>query len=89
MKTIFQETQTAFQCIDFQDAIIMLPIMDMLANDRLNINKRLEEARADEKAEWRITELEEKLLRSDEQLRVMLKLGFAVSDPGKLQGLTL
>lgn len=88
MKTIFKQTETAFNAITFQEAIIMVPVVDNLCEQRnraLRQLKESEERKANGEKVWGEEKHWGELLDIEERIHIMLKLGFCPSNPGLLQ----
>lgn len=91
MQTIFQSTETAFNAITLQDAIIMLPVIDGLCQKRisqLDYIRRKEERERDEDKKYADYDKQKdynELLQIEDQIRILLKLGFCPSSPAMLQ----
>ena len=79
MKTILQQTETAFHAISIQDAITMVSLMDTLAEEFNELYRKLHtEPLIHEEAKAAYFTL-------GEQLLILTKLGFSTSIPGLLQ----
>ena len=78
MKTILQQTETAFHAISIQDAITMTSLMDTLAEEFRTLYNQVHEPVVS-------VELQEEYHLLGEQLIILAKLGFRTSVPGMLQ----
>lgn len=81
MKQINQTTEVAYSCIDFQDAITMLPVVDEIVKKYRAETVWLDNHRDDK---WASDHLEQ-LSKVASQLRVLFKLGFCPSNPDMVQ----
>lgn len=85
-----QNVEVAYNAIDFQDAITMLPLVDSVANDYRNAFKQLRKYEDKEKAGEKVWVSDWNnnlriLKTSWRQLKVFGKLGFPCSEPEILQ----
>lgn len=83
MKQIIQTAEVAFNAIDLQDAIVMLPVVDEVVRQYNNEIEWLAKNR-EEESRWKEDHLK-KLSQYGNQLRVLTKLGFCPSDPAMIQ----
>lgn len=83
MRQINQTTEVAYSCIDFQDAVVMLPVMDELAKRYQQEVEWLEKHNEDTDR-W-VGDHIERLVKVGNQLKVLSKLGFCPSAPGMIQ----
>lgn len=87
MKTIFQQTELAFNHITIQDAITLLPVMDELAAKFREAQSKMNDLRLngyDYTAE-EAAEIEKNYFTLGNQLVVLTRLGFVTSSPDMVQ----
>lgn len=93
MQTIFQSTETAFNAITIQDAIVMLPVVDDICRQRINqieqIEKREEREKNGERTYYEREKDHNELIQIEDRIRIMLKLGFCPSSPAMLQNFNM
>ena len=98
MKTIFQSQDIAFHALNFQDAVILLPLMDELVeivnkNRIANLYNNLpNEEREKYNRVWKATEIRLSADESEKILKVLTDLGFESQNDLKdasLEDLTL
>lgn len=93
MKQIFQSAEIAFSSISIQDAIVMLPVVDDLCRQRINqieqIEKREEREKNGERSYYERESDHNKLIQIEDQIRILLKLGFVPSSPAMLQNFNM
>lgn len=88
MKTILQSTEIAYNAITIQDAIVMMPVMDNLCNQRIRAIRTIkddETRKANGEKVWHDEDHVNELIKIEDQIRIMLKLGFCPSSPAMLQ----
>lgn len=81
MKTIKQTEEISFNAISIQDAITMLPLIDRLANELFEKERRLEKA----KNEYNEEKLKLEYIQLCAQIDILCKLGFRPSVEGMIQ----
>lgn len=87
MKQINQSVEVAFSCLEIQDVITVLPVMDNLANryrecyESWKKNKDSEESYLQKRAKEAFDEAQ----KIWNQLQVLGKAGFVMSNPGMVQ----
>lgn len=80
MKTIKQQTEVEFYAPSVQDVIILLPVMDSLCDNRNMYLKNWEEEGKKKDSYYC-----KKLVEVEEQIAILLNLGFMPSSPSMLQ----
>lgn len=78
MKTILEATEIAYHAIGIQDAIVMVSLMDNLAEEFRDLYNQVHGPAVS-------VELQEEYHLLGEQLLILTKLGFRTSIPGMLQ----
>lgn len=90
MVQIEQSTKTTFSALSFEDALVMVSLMDELAKKFRDASKRYQDKLNDEKKDsWNYTENLEKArieyITLGHQLHTLEQIGFRTSLPGMVQ----
>ena len=86
MNQIFQNVEVAYSAITIQDAIVMLPVVDLLVEEYTAACRQLEEFTERKNAGEKVYEkdgerYQYRVFQRWEQLGILRKLGFACSNP--------
>lgn len=85
MKAITQSAEIAFYALSTQDVVTLLPLMDTLCGNRALYLKNWKEDEEEKKDGYYY----KKLVEVEEQLNVLLNLGFIPSSSSMLQNFPL